>query len=613
MSGVDQLKTKEFWRAVGGEFLAMLLFVFLGVGSIIDWESAPSNSNSTASQSDRTKHISLCFGLSSATMVQCFGPISGGGHINPAVTLAMVVTRKVTIIKGVFYLLAQLVGAVAGAGIAHLAAPPYFRENLGVTGLGKNVSGGFGLLVELVLTFQLVFTIFALCDPKRTDLGGSTALAIGVSVWIGHLFGVSIPHPNIIPLTGASMNPARSFGPSVIATNFKDHWVYWVGPFLGAIMAALLYEHIFCPSSGEPSPGTMSGVEQLKTKVFWRAVGVEFVATLLFVLFGVWSTIDWASAPSNSNSTASRPTQSDRTVLISQCFGMSIAMLVLCFGPISGGHINPAVTLAMVVTRKVTIIKGVFYLLAQLVGAVAGAGIVRLATPPDFRENLGVTGLGKNVSGGFGLLVELVLTFQLVFTIFASCDPKRTDLGGSTALAIGVSVSIGHFAGIPFTGASMNPARSFGPAVIATNFKDHWVYWVGPFLGAIIAALLYEHIFCPSSGKPSPGQVIPMEQMGAFKDEMGSMQPVKRTMSGVDQLKTKEFWRAVGGEFVAMLLFVFLGVGSTIDWESAPSDSKSIASCPTQSDRTNLISLCFALSSATMVQCFGHISGGHIN
>ncbi|XP_061151030.1 aquaporin-4-like isoform X1 [Syngnathus typhle] len=283
-------------------------------------------------------------------------------------------------------------------------------------------------------------------------------------------------------------------------------------------------------SSAQPATAaTMSGVEQLKTKEFWRAVGGEFVAMLLFVLLGVASTIDWASAPSDSKSIANCPTQSDRKVLISLCFGFSIATLAQCFGHISGGHINPAVTLAMVMTRKVTIIKGVFYLLAQLVGAVAGAGIVRLATPPDFRENLGVTGLGKDVSGELGLLVELLLTFQLVFTIFASCDPKRTDLGGSTALAIGLSVSIGHFAGIPYTGASMNPARSFGPSVIATNFKDHWVYWVGPFLGAIIATLLYEFIFCPSSGKPSPGRVIPKEQIGAFKDGMAPVKRKKRT------------------------------------------------------------------------------------
>ncbi|XP_061151031.1 aquaporin-4-like isoform X2 [Syngnathus typhle] len=256
-------------------------------------------------------------------------------------------------------------------------------------------------------------------------------------------------------------------------------------------------------SSAQPATAaTMSGVEQLKTKEFWRAVGGEFVAMLLFVLLGVASTIDWASAPSDSKSIANCPTQSDRKVLISLCFGFSIATLAQCFGHISGGHINPAVTLAMVMTRKVTIIKGVFYLLAQLVGAVAGAGIVRLATPPDFRENLGVTGLGKDVSGELGLLVELLLTFQLVFTIFASCDPKRTDLGGSTALAIGLSVSIGHFAG---------------------------VYWVGPFLGAIIATLLYEFIFCPSSGKPSPGRVIPKEQIGAFKDGMAPVKRKKRT------------------------------------------------------------------------------------
>ncbi|XP_049603547.1 aquaporin-4 [Syngnathus scovelli] len=272
--------------------------------------------------------------------------------------------------------------------------------------------------------------------------------------------------------------------------------------------------------SAQPATAvTMSGVEHLKTKEFWRAVGGEFVAMLLFVFLGVGSTIDW---------TASKEAKPDRKVLISLCFGLSIATLAQCFGHISGGHINPAVTLAMVVTKKVTIIKGVFYLLAQLIGAVAGGGIVWLVSPSDFRPNLGVTGLGKDVSGGIGLLVELLLTFQLVFTIFASCDPKRTDLGGSAALAIGVSVTIGHLFGIPYTGASMNPARSFGPSVIATNFKDHWVYWVGPFLGAIIAALLYELIFCPSSSKPSPGQVIPKEQMGAFKDGMGSMQPVKR-------------------------------------------------------------------------------------
>ncbi|KAJ0058778.1 hypothetical protein NL108_000488, partial [Boleophthalmus pectinirostris] len=82
--------------------------------------------------------------------------------------------------------------------------------------------------------------------------------------------------------------------------------------------------------------------------------------------------------------------------------------------------------------------------------------------------------VNTDISVGLGLLVEIIITFQLVFTVFATCDPKRTNLSGSAALAIGVAVVIGHLFGIPYTGASMNPARSFGPAVVTVTFKNHW-------------------------------------------------------------------------------------------------------------------------------------------
>lgn len=119
------------------------------------------------------------------------------------------------------------------------------------------------------------------------------------------------------------------------------------------------------------------------TKDFWRAVSGEYLATLIFVLLGLGSTINWAAGEE-------KPPPAD-LVLISLCFGLSIATMVQCFGHISGGHINPAVTAAMVVTRKLSLAKGVFYVLAQCLGAVTGAAVLYLVTPAAVRGSFGVT------------------------------------------------------------------------------------------------------------------------------------------------------------------------------------------------------------------------------
>ncbi|XP_063779707.1 aquaporin-4 isoform X2 [Pseudophryne corroboree] len=224
------------------------------------------------------------------------------------------------------------------------------------------------------------------------------------------------------------------------------------------------------------------------TQPFWKAVTGEFLAMLIFVCLSLGSTINWSSKED--------PQPAD-LVLISLCFGLSIATLVQCFGHISGGHINPAVTIAMVCMRKISIAKSAFYIVAQCLGAIAGAGILYLVTPSQVAGSLGVTKVNEMLSPFHGLLVELIITFQLLFTICASCDLKRNDITGAVALAIGFSVSIGHLFAINYTGASMNPARSFGPAVIMNKWENHWVYWVGPVIGAVLAGTLYEYIFCP--------------------------------------------------------------------------------------------------------------------
>uniref|UniRef100_H3ADX5 Aquaporin-4 n=1 Tax=Latimeria chalumnae TaxID=7897 RepID=H3ADX5_LATCH len=220
--------TQTFWKAVSGEFLAMLIFAFLSLGSTISW-----------SENQQLVLMSLCFGLSLATMIQCFGHISGT-HINPAVTISLVCIKKLSLAKAIFYVAAQCLGAVVGAGLLYLVTPADRVGNLGATLVNSSLSAGQGLLIEIIITFQLVFNVVASSDTKRNDVKGSIALAVGYSVTIGHLFAINY--------TGASMNPARSFGPAVIMGIWDNHWwVYWVGPLMGGISAAALYEYLYCP------------------------------------------------------------------------------------------------------------------------------------------------------------------------------------------------------------------------------------------------------------------------------------------------------------------------------------------------------------------------------
>nr|XP_020035933.1 aquaporin-5 [Castor canadensis] len=220
---------------------------------------------------------------------------------------------------------------------------------------------------------------------------------------------------------------------------------------------------------------------------FLKAVFAEFLATLIFVFFGLGSALKWPSA---------LPT----ILQIALAFGLAIGTLAQALGPVSGGHINPAITLALLVGNQISLLRAVFYVAAQLVGAIAGAGILYGLAPLNARGNLAVNALNNNTSPGQAVVVEMILTFQLALCIFSSTDSRRTSPVGSPALSIGLSVTLGHLVGIYFTGCSMNPARSFGPAVVMKRFSPaHWVFWVGPIVGAILAAILYFYLLFPNS------------------------------------------------------------------------------------------------------------------
>jgi aquaporin-4 len=223
--------------------------------------------------------------------------------------------------------------------------------------------------------------------------------------------------------------------------------------------------------------------------MFWKAVLAELLGTMLLVFIGCAVCLDnlQKSAADQGMATA---------VQISLAFGLAVATIVMGIGHVSGGHINPAVTVGMLVTRKITVIRACFYILVQFVGAIAGAGLLWLLHPQDDRGGqFGRTMIGVGVTRVQAFLMEMVITFVLVFTIFASCDKHRSDITGSIPLTIGLSVTLCHLFAIKYTGSSMNPARSLGPAVLIGVTKNILIYIWGPIAGGVLAALLYDLVF----------------------------------------------------------------------------------------------------------------------
>lgn len=144
-------------------------------------------------------------------------------------------------------------------------------------------------------------------------------------------------------------------------------------------------------------------------------------------------------------------------------------------GHVSGGHINPAVTIGMLVAGKVSLVRAILYIIVQCCGAIAGTAALKSVTPEAFHQSLGHTDLQNGVIPAQGLGIEFFLGFVLVFTVFGVCDENKPDSKFVAPLAIGLTVTLGHLGAVSFTGASMNPARTFGTAVIRSSWDNHWV------------------------------------------------------------------------------------------------------------------------------------------
>jgi len=210
-----------------------------------------------------------------------------------------------------------------------------------------------------------------------------------------------------------------------------------------------------------------------------RAWFAEAVATYALVFFGPLSVILSVVAFGDGLSVES-------IIMISLGHGAVIGLMVYAFGHVSGAHINPAVTIPMIITKRIGIKDGIGYIVFQLIGGIAAAFSLKALLPQiGAKVNFGVqTGPGVllNNDSMAGLGAEIIFTFFLLTVIFMTAVHKKAA-AGIHGLSIGGMVFLLHLVGVPLTGASMNPARTLGPAIASGFWEFHWIYWAGPIIG----------------------------------------------------------------------------------------------------------------------------------
>lgn len=205
---------------------------------------------------------------------------------------------------------------------------------------------------------------------------------------------------------------------------------------------------------------------------------------------------------------------------IAVAHGFAIAVMVSAVGHISGGHFNPAVTFGFLVTRRIEPLLAGVYWVAQFAGAVVAALLLKWIYPAAAVDafRLGSPQLNSSIGSGAGVAVEAILTFFLVWVVFATAADPRGTFKSIAGLAIGFTITLDILMGGPLTGAAMNPARAFGPELVDNFWSNAWIWYVGPLIGGAIAALLYEYLYLrplapvpvgpPETGvrEPRPGE-----------------------------------------------------------------------------------------------------------
>ncbi|XP_018320519.1 aquaporin-like [Agrilus planipennis] len=184
--------------------------------------------------------------------------------------------------------------------------------------------------------------------------------------------------------------------------------------------------------------------------------------------------------------------------LIAFSFGFAAFISLMTFIPISGSHINPQITIAAVILGKLNILRAIVYCLAQFSGAIAGYALLLIVLPGMYRDqHFCVNRMNDNLEVYQALLVEILMTAALIFTCGAVWDAKSAGWMDSVSIRLGLVIAALATVGASLSGASMNTARSFGPALLNNSWKAHWIYWVGPTVGSVFSSVVYRFLFEP--------------------------------------------------------------------------------------------------------------------
>ncbi|CBI16607.3 unnamed protein product, partial [Vitis vinifera] len=230
----EELFSPTSLRSYFAEFISTFIFVFLGVGSAMSADATSAETGVLA--------VAVAHAFALVVAMYLAGDISDG-HVNPAVTYGLVVGGHVSGLTGICYCMAQLSGSVT-ACVALILAIPTTRPDPKISGLAD-------VAIEALATFAIVYAVYVARDLRNGSRGIMGPIAVGF------IYGANILVT--APLTGGSMNPARSFGPAFVTGDMKKQWVYWVGPLVGGGIAGLVYESLMTTSNGQP-PSSISSV-----------------------------------------------------------------------------------------------------------------------------------------------------------------------------------------------------------------------------------------------------------------------------------------------------------------------------------------------------------------